>query len=50
VVSEETGRLSVAFNGRLAYALESEQFVEQLKAVAVPNDNFASVVPRTAFI
>lgn len=50
VVSEETGRLSVAFNGRLAYALENEQFIEQLKAVAEPNENFASIVPRPAFI
>jgi diadenylate cyclase len=50
VVSEETGGLSVAYNGRLAYGLEREQFIEQLKAVAEPNENFASIVPRPAFI
>lgn len=50
VVSEERGELSVAFHGRLARGLTNEQFIEQLRAVTEPNENFASLVPRTAFI
>ncbi|MBN2083019.1 diadenylate cyclase CdaA [bacterium] len=50
VVSEESGEISVAFNGRLARGLDEAQFIEQLKAVVEPNETFASIVPRPAFI
>jgi diadenylate cyclase len=50
VVSEERGELSVAFNGRLARGLGEAQFGEQVRAVAEPNETFASIVPRAAFI
>ena len=50
VVSEERGELSIAFNGRLARGLSVTDFIEQLRAVAEPNENFASIVPRPAFL
>jgi diadenylate cyclase len=49
VVSEESGDVSIALNGRLAHGLNQEQFMEQLLALLEPNENFASAVPRAAF-
>jgi diadenylate cyclase len=45
-VSEETGGISIAHRGRLARPLSGAQFVEQLGALAEPNEVFATLVPR----
>jgi diadenylate cyclase len=50
IASEERGEMSIAYNGRLARHLNVEQFVEQLSALIDPNENFASTVPRAAFV
>jgi diadenylate cyclase len=50
VTSEERGEISIAFNGRLARNLTLEQFSEQLRALLEPNENFATIVPRTVLI
>jgi len=50
VVSEERGELSIAYHGRLARGLQKEQFTEQLTALVEPNENFATVMPRAAFV
>lgn len=50
VVSQERGEISIAFHGRLARHLTLEQFAVQLHALLEPNDNFATIVPRAAFI
>jgi len=50
VVSNERGEISIAFNGRLARHLTLDQFASQLRALLEPNENFATIVPRTAYI
>jgi diadenylate cyclase len=46
VVSEERHDLSIAFLGRIARSLTQKQFIEQLRALLEPNENFATIVAR----
>jgi diadenylate cyclase len=50
VVSEERGELSLAYGGRLARNLKLPQFLEQLRAVLEPNENFATLAPPSGLI
>jgi len=50
VVSEERGELSLAFGGRLARDLPPAQFREQLRALLEPNENYATLAPRSSLI
>ncbi len=46
IVSEESGAISIAYNGRIARELPPRQFREQLRAVYYENPNFVVPLPR----
>ncbi len=50
VVSQQRGEISIAFYGRLARQLTIDQFAAQLHALLDPNENFATIVQRAAYI
>lgn len=50
VVSEERGALSIAYHGRIAQDLSHDQYIEQLRALVEPNENFSNALPRGAVV